>query len=128
MLERGAAARDAEPDEEPGETTRHRYADVAGAGAEQPEGEQPALAEPLREHPGRKLEESHRPAVGGADQTHLGEAEAEGLGENREQDVDRGGKPVLDAVRRAARRKRHLPPGAFVRLAHVSSSVPNPEG
>ena len=126
MLERGPAPRNAEPDEEPGEPARHRHHEVAGARAEEPEREQAALAEPLREHPGGKLEEPHRAAVGGADQPHLGEAEAEGLGEDREQDVDRGGEPVLDPVRRAARRQRHLPPGAFVRLAHISSAVPNP--
>ena len=128
MLERGSAPRDAEPDEEPRESARHRHHEVAGARAKKPEREQAALAEALREHPGRKLEEPHRTAVGGADEAHLGEAEAEGLSEDREQDVDRGGEPVLNAVRRAARRKRHLPPHRRPCLAHVSSAVPNTEG
>ena len=91
MLEGGPTPRDAEPEEQPEESARHRHREVPGAGAQKPEREQAALAKPLREHPGWKLEEPHRTAVGGPDQADLGEGEAEGLGEDREQDVDRGG-------------------------------------
>ena len=109
MLEGCAAARDAEPEQHSGEPAGHREGEVPGPAAEQSERQQAALPEPLREHAGGQLQHPHGAAVDGTDHAHLRVAEPEGLGQNREQDVDGRGKPVLDTVCAAARGEGRLP-------------------
>ena len=96
-----------------------RHGEIAGAAAEQPEHQQAALPEPFREHAGGQLQHPHGAAVDSAEQAHLRVAEPEDLRQDRKQDVDRRGKPVLDAVRAAARGEGRLPPR--VRSWYLSS-------
>ena len=68
--------------------------DVARTRAEQPEGQKVALSEAFREHTRGQLQQAHGGPVGSTHHPDLSEAEAEGLREDREQDVDRGREPV----------------------------------
>ena len=135
MLERGPAAGDAQAEEQRVKPARHGDREIADSAREQPEGEQAALAEALRDYPGGQLEDPHRRAVGGANHADLRVAEPEGLGEHRQQDIDGGGQAILHDVRAAARGQRPpLPPfqghvsGKLIASERAPGSRPSPSG